>query len=164
MIQTRSLFCNQWFTSLKFCVMFCVISVQNLCSKSQLEASKRHCRSQRSLLPTLQPDFILKPHKSMTPNSTFMNRGNGIDRLCSVFGSFLDQVGSEESSCVPSSPPAALETSSSDTDIPAVRHTNITDLINESYEVRKHTDLIVEADIGILLLFLHTLCKDFNFF
>lgn len=73
-------------------------------------------------------------------------------------GSFLDQVGSEESSCVPSSPPAALETSSSsssDTDIPAVRHTNITDLINESYEVRKHTDPIVEADIGIHCFFAH---------
>uniref|UniRef100_A0A8C4F6U5 TBC1 domain family member 8B n=1 Tax=Dicentrarchus labrax TaxID=13489 RepID=A0A8C4F6U5_DICLA len=53
---------------------------------------------------------------------------------------FLDQVGSEASSCVPSSQPPALETSS-DTDIPAVRHTNITDLINESYE--KFGDLTV---------------------
>lgn len=51
--------------------------------------------------------------------------------------SFLDQVGSEESSCVPSSPPAAPETSSSDADVPAVGHTNITDLINQSYEVRR---------------------------
>ncbi|XP_035533054.1 LOW QUALITY PROTEIN: TBC1 domain family member 8 [Morone saxatilis] len=59
-----------------------------------------------------------------------------------ILTSFLDQVGSEASSCVPSSQPPALETSSSsDTDIPAVRHTNITDLINESYE--KFGDLTV---------------------
>ncbi|KAM8749602.1 TBC1 domain family member 8 isoform 1-T1 [Acanthopagrus schlegelii] len=58
-----------------------------------------------------------------------------------ILTSFLDQVGSEESSCVPSSPPAALETSSSDADVPAVRHTNITDLINQSYE--KFGDLSV---------------------
>lgn len=51
--------------------------------------------------------------------------------------SFLDEVGSEESSCVPSSPPAALEPSSSEADVPTVRHTNITDLINESYTVRR---------------------------
>ncbi|XP_051261113.1 TBC1 domain family member 8 [Dicentrarchus labrax] len=57
-----------------------------------------------------------------------------------ILTSFLDQVGSEASSCVPSSQPPALETSS-DTDIPAVRHTNITDLINESYE--KFGDLTV---------------------
>ncbi|XP_044071734.1 TBC1 domain family member 8 isoform X2 [Siniperca chuatsi] len=53
-----------------------------------------------------------------------------------ILTSFLDQVGSEESSCLPSSPPAAEET-----DIPAVGHTNITDLINESYE--KFGDLTV---------------------
>lgn len=53
----------------------------------------------------------------------------------SAFCSFLDQIGSEESTCV--SPPAALEPDSSDADVPAVRHTNITDLINEAYEVRK---------------------------
>lgn len=55
----------------------------------------------------------------------------------SAFCSFLDQIGSEESSCVSPSPPAALEPDSSDADVPAVRHTNITDLINEAYEVRK---------------------------
>lgn len=49
--------------------------------------------------------------------------------------SFLDQVGSKETSSAPSSPPVTLETSGSDTDVPAVRPTNITDLINESYEV-----------------------------
>ncbi|XP_031734933.1 TBC1 domain family member 8 [Anarrhichthys ocellatus] len=73
-----------------------------------------------------------------------------------ILTGFLDQVGSEESSCPPSSPPAA-ETSttsttsstttstttstSSGTDIPAVRNTNISDLINESYE--KFGDLTV---------------------
>uniref|UniRef100_A0A671W8X7 TBC1 domain family member 8 n=1 Tax=Sparus aurata TaxID=8175 RepID=A0A671W8X7_SPAAU len=57
-------------------------------------------------------------------------------------GQALMILTSEESSCVPSSPPAALETSSSsDTDVPAVRHTNITDLINQSYE--KFGDLSV---------------------
>ncbi|XP_042350477.1 LOW QUALITY PROTEIN: TBC1 domain family member 8 [Plectropomus leopardus] len=58
-----------------------------------------------------------------------------------ILTSFLDQVGSEESSPHPSSPPAAEETSSSDTDSLAVHHTNITDLINESYE--KFGDLTV---------------------
>lgn len=51
--------------------------------------------------------------------------------------SFLDQIGSEESSCAPPSPPAASEPGGSDADVPAVRHTSITDLINDSYEVRK---------------------------
>ncbi|XP_028250363.1 TBC1 domain family member 8 isoform X2 [Parambassis ranga] len=51
-----------------------------------------------------------------------------------ILTSFLDQVGSQGSPGVPSSPPAAEETSSSDADIPAVGHTNITDLINESYQ------------------------------
>ncbi|XP_029314417.1 TBC1 domain family member 8 isoform X1 [Cottoperca gobio] len=52
-----------------------------------------------------------------------------------ILSSFLDQVGSEAVTCPPSSPPpAAQETScSSDMDIPAVRPTNISDLINESY-------------------------------
>ncbi|XP_023265509.1 TBC1 domain family member 8 isoform X1 [Seriola lalandi dorsalis] len=59
-----------------------------------------------------------------------------------ILTSFLEQVGSKESSRPPSSPPAAEESSSSsDTDIPAVRHTNITNLINESYE--KFGDLTV---------------------
>ncbi|XP_026232346.1 TBC1 domain family member 8 [Anabas testudineus] len=62
-----------------------------------------------------------------------------------ILTSFLDQVGSEEASCPPSSPPAAELTSSSstssDTYIPTVQHTNITDLINESYE--KFGDLTV---------------------
>lgn len=55
----------------------------------------------------------------------------------SAFCSFLDQIGSEESSCVSPSPPAASEPDSSDADVPAVRHTNITALINEAYEVRR---------------------------
>uniref|UniRef100_A0A8D3A261 TBC1 domain family member 8 n=1 Tax=Scophthalmus maximus TaxID=52904 RepID=A0A8D3A261_SCOMX len=49
-------------------------------------------------------------------------------------------------SCPPSSPPAAVESGGhgGDTDVPAVRHANITDLINESYEVRsKFGDLTV---------------------
>ncbi|KAE8299723.1 TBC1 domain family member 8 AD 3 Vascular Rab-GAP/TBC-containing protein [Larimichthys crocea] len=58
-----------------------------------------------------------------------------------ILTGFLDEVGSEESSCVPSSPPAALEPSSSEADVPTVRHTNITDLINESYT--KFGDLTV---------------------
>ncbi|XP_059198701.1 TBC1 domain family member 8 [Centropristis striata] len=60
-----------------------------------------------------------------------------------ILTSFLDQVGNEESCCPPSSPPpaAAEETTSRDTDSPAVQHTNITDLINESYE--KFGDLTV---------------------
>ncbi|KAK2840125.1 hypothetical protein Q5P01_013865 [Channa striata] len=61
-----------------------------------------------------------------------------------ILTSFLDQVGSEESSCSPSSPPAEVtstSSSSSNTDSPAVGHANITDLINESYE--KFGDLTV---------------------
>ncbi|XP_049449623.1 TBC1 domain family member 8 isoform X1 [Epinephelus fuscoguttatus] len=59
-----------------------------------------------------------------------------------ILTSFLEQVGSEESSSPPSSPPAAEETSSSsDADVFTVRHTNITDLINDSYE--KFGDLTV---------------------
>ncbi|XP_040912855.1 TBC1 domain family member 8 isoform X2 [Toxotes jaculatrix] len=61
-----------------------------------------------------------------------------------ILTSFLDQVGSEESSSPPSSPPGAQESGSGGgdiTDIPAVVHTNITDLINESYE--KFGDLTV---------------------
>lgn len=56
-----------------------------------------------------------------------------------VFFSFLDQVGPKEASCSVPSSPVTLETSSSDggdeMDLHAVRSTNITDLINESYEV-----------------------------
>lgn len=64
-----------------------------------------------------------------------------------VFVSFLDQVGTKEASgSVPSSP-VSLETSSNSSigasggemDVPAVRPTNITDLINESYEVSATT-------------------------
>uniref|UniRef100_A0A4W6DNH6 TBC1 domain family member 8B n=1 Tax=Lates calcarifer TaxID=8187 RepID=A0A4W6DNH6_LATCA len=58
-----------------------------------------------------------------------------------ILTSFLDQVGSEESSRPPSSPPAAEEGSSSNADLPTVGHTNITNLINESYE--KFGDLTV---------------------
>nr|XP_020479621.1 TBC1 domain family member 8 [Monopterus albus] len=58
-----------------------------------------------------------------------------------ILTSFLDQVGGEEPFCTPSSPPAAEETSRSDTDGPRVGHTNITDLINDSYE--KFGDLTV---------------------
>ncbi|XP_028991899.1 TBC1 domain family member 8 [Betta splendens] len=63
-----------------------------------------------------------------------------------ILTSFLDQVGGEASSCAPSSSPAADAGSgggggSSDACVPAVRHTNITDLINESYE--KFGDLTV---------------------
>lgn len=61
-----------------------------------------------------------------------------------VCASFLDQVGTKEASCSVPSSPVTLETSSSSSgaggaggemDLPAVRATNITDLINESYEV-----------------------------
>ncbi|KAK5860663.1 hypothetical protein PBY51_022124 [Eleginops maclovinus] len=64
-----------------------------------------------------------------------------------ILSSFLDQVGSEESCCLPSSPmssppssppPTAEETCSSEAD---VGNTNITDLINESYQ--KFGDLTV---------------------
>ncbi|KAI9534425.1 hypothetical protein NQZ68_012658 [Dissostichus eleginoides] len=69
-----------------------------------------------------------------------------------ILSSFLEQVGYEESCCPPSSPPpsspppsspppAIEETCSSEADIPAVRNTNITDLINESYQ--KFGDLTV---------------------
>ncbi|KAF3694569.1 TBC1 domain family member 8 AD 3 Vascular Rab-GAP/TBC-containing protein [Channa argus] len=64
-----------------------------------------------------------------------------------ILTSFLDQVGSEESSCSPSSPAAAELTtssssgSSSNTDSPTAGRTNITDLINNSYE--KFGDLTV---------------------
>ncbi|XP_068592952.1 TBC1 domain family member 8 isoform X2 [Cebidichthys violaceus] len=72
-----------------------------------------------------------------------------------ILTSFLDQVGSEEVSCPPSSPPAADDftsisvsvsisvssSSSGSGDIPAVRNTNISDLINQSYE--KFGDLTV---------------------
>lgn len=98
---------------------------------------------ERSLFHTFNKTSI----RTLMPNSTFTNGVLGVAflfwehtkwLLWSVLWSFLDQVGSEESSCVPSSPPAALEaSSSSDTDVPAVRHTNITDLINQSYEVRR---------------------------
>lgn len=55
-----------------------------------------------------------------------------------ILTSFLDQVGSgEDASCPPSSPPAAEENNG----VPAVGRTNITDLINESYE--KFGDLTV---------------------
>ncbi|XP_035460746.1 TBC1 domain family member 8 isoform X1 [Scophthalmus maximus] len=61
-----------------------------------------------------------------------------------ILTSFLEQVESEVVlSCPPSSPPAAVESGGhgGDTDVPAVRHANITDLINESYE--KFGDLTV---------------------
>ncbi|XP_040056582.2 TBC1 domain family member 8 isoform X2 [Gasterosteus aculeatus] len=70
-----------------------------------------------------------------------------------ILASFLDQVGSEESPCPPSSPPAAAEdastthNSSSSGDAPAVRHTNITDLINESHE--RFGDLTVRQVEGL---------------
>ncbi|XP_014830393.1 PREDICTED: TBC1 domain family member 8 [Poecilia mexicana] len=59
-----------------------------------------------------------------------------------ILTSFLDQVGSEESPCVPPPPPPATEENScSDTDAPAVRHINITDLISEA--LGKFRDLSV---------------------
>ncbi|KAM6934342.1 TBC1 domain family member 8 [Xenentodon cancila] len=58
-----------------------------------------------------------------------------------ILTSFLDQVGSEELPCVPSSPPAAEEHSCSDADVPAVGHISITNLINESFQ--KFGDLTV---------------------
>uniref|UniRef100_A0A1A7XAR1 TBC1 domain family member 8B n=2 Tax=Iconisemion striatum TaxID=60296 RepID=A0A1A7XAR1_9TELE len=57
-----------------------------------------------------------------------------------ILTSFLDRVGSEETPGAASSPPAE-ENSSSDTDVPAVGHINITVLINESLE--KFRDLTV---------------------
>ncbi|XP_032423818.1 TBC1 domain family member 8 [Xiphophorus hellerii] len=56
-----------------------------------------------------------------------------------ILTSFLDQVGNEESPCVsPPPPPAAEENSCSDTDAPAVRHANITDLISEALGKFRH--------------------------
>ncbi|XP_026150385.1 TBC1 domain family member 8 [Mastacembelus armatus] len=75
-------------------------------------------------------------------NAAHLSASTDDGQALMILTSFLDQVGNEESSCPPSSPPAAEETSSSDTDIPAVRHTNITDLINDSYE--KFGDLTVQ--------------------
>ncbi|XP_068602620.1 TBC1 domain family member 8 [Brachionichthys hirsutus] len=57
-----------------------------------------------------------------------------------ILTGFLDQVGGEESSRASSPPPAAPE-SSSDADDLAAGRTNITDLVNESYE--KFGDLTV---------------------
>ncbi|KAM7380087.1 hypothetical protein PAMP_003406 [Pampus punctatissimus] len=58
-----------------------------------------------------------------------------------ILTSFLEQVGYEETSCPVSPLPATEETSSINPDVPAVGHTNITHLINESYE--KFGDLTV---------------------
>ncbi|KAI3356068.1 hypothetical protein L3Q82_017332 [Scortum barcoo] len=58
-----------------------------------------------------------------------------------ILTGFLDQVGSEQSSSPPSSPPSVVETGSSNGETPTVRHTNITALINQSYE--KFGDLTV---------------------
>ncbi|KAM4730932.1 TBC1 domain family member 8 [Anableps anableps] len=58
-----------------------------------------------------------------------------------ILTSFLDQVGNEEPPCVPSTPPAAEENSCSDSDIPSVKHINITNLINEA--LGKFRDLTV---------------------
>ncbi|KAG7240344.1 hypothetical protein INR49_026915 [Caranx melampygus] len=76
-------------------------------------------------------------------NEVYLCSVNAVSDVKCLFCSFLDQVGSKESSCPPSSPPAAEErsSSSSDTEVPSVRHTNITNLINESYE--KFGDLTV---------------------
>nr|XP_046261006.1 TBC1 domain family member 8 [Scatophagus argus] len=79
-------------------------------------------------------------------NAALLSASTDEGQALMILTSFLDQVGIEESPCVPSSPPAAPETSSSSssssgTDVPAVRHTNITDLVNESYE--KFGDLTV---------------------
>nr|XP_020504830.1 TBC1 domain family member 8 [Labrus bergylta] len=80
---------------------------------------------------------------ALEANATRLSASTDDGQALMILTSFLDQVGSEESSCPPSSPPAAAaaETSSSDSEIPAVRPTNITDLINDSYE--KFGDLSV---------------------
>lgn len=49
-----------------------------------------------------------------------------------ILTSFLDQVGNEQPPCVPLTPPAGEENSCSDSDIPSVRHINITNLITEA--------------------------------
>ncbi|XP_076603786.1 TBC1 domain family member 8 [Chaetodon auriga] len=74
-------------------------------------------------------------------NSAELSASTDDGQALMILTSFLEQVGSEESSHDPASPPAALEGGGSDTDIPAVSHTNITDLINASYE--KFGDLTV---------------------
>ncbi|KAM9347286.1 TBC1 domain family member 8 [Symphorus nematophorus] len=76
-------------------------------------------------------------------NAALLSASTDDGQALMILTSFLDQVGSEELCCVPSSPSAALETSSSssDTDVPAVGHTNITDLINEA--TKKFGDLTV---------------------
>uniref|UniRef100_A0A8C9YH37 TBC1 domain family member 8B n=1 Tax=Sander lucioperca TaxID=283035 RepID=A0A8C9YH37_SANLU len=78
---------------------------------------------------------------ALEANSAQLSASTDDGQALMILTSFLDQVGSEESSCPPSSPLAAEETSSSDADIPAVGPTNITDLISESYE--KFGDLTV---------------------
>ncbi|KAM6978334.1 TBC1 domain family member 8 [Tautogolabrus adspersus] len=79
---------------------------------------------------------------ALEANAAHLSASTDDGQALMILTSFLDQVGSEESSCPPSSPPAAAaETSSSDNEIPAVRPTNITNLINDSYE--KFGDLSV---------------------
>ncbi|XP_072253584.1 TBC1 domain family member 8 isoform X2 [Leuresthes tenuis] len=67
-------------------------------------------------------------------NSAQLSASTDDGQALMILTSFLDQVGNEESPCVPSSPPAAEESSCGDPDVPAVGHMNITDLINESFD------------------------------
>lgn len=72
-------------------------------------------------------------------NATQLSASTDDGQALMILTGFLDQVGTEESSCVPSPPPAVEDSNSTGT--PAVRYMNITDLINESYE--KFGDLTV---------------------
>ncbi|KAM4559180.1 TBC1 domain family member 8 isoform 2-T2 [Odontesthes bonariensis] len=74
-------------------------------------------------------------------NSAQLSASTDDGQALMILTSFLDQVGNEESPCVPSSPPAAEESSGGDPEVPAVGHMNITDLITESFE--KFGDLTV---------------------
>lgn len=73
----------------------------------------------------------------------------GDNRL--LFCSFLDQVGSEETSCPESLQPPE-QTGSSLLDVPAAGHTNITDLINESYQVRSRSGPRIEEGSIIIII------------
>ncbi|XP_014894364.1 TBC1 domain family member 8 [Poecilia latipinna] len=76
-------------------------------------------------------------------NATQLSACTDDGQALMILTSFLDQVGSEESPCVPPPPPppATEENSCSDADAPAVRHINITDLISEA--LGKFRDLSV---------------------
>ncbi|KAM9850519.1 TBC1 domain family member 8 [Aulostomus maculatus] len=76
----------------------------------------------------------------LAANATQLSASTDDGQALMILTSFLEQVGGEELACLGSSQPAE-ETSRSSPDAAAVGHTNITHLINESYE--KFGDLTV---------------------